>query len=77
MNMRILMIMLLFVFLNTAGCRTGTWHPSKDRSAWAEDHDECEKIIREGVRDNPQAYDTLDEMKLIKSCMRKKGWRNK
>jgi len=77
MKMRILVTLLLCIFLNTAGCRTGTWHPSKDRSEWGKDHAECEEIIRQGVRDNPQSYDTLDEMKLIKSCMGKKGWRNK
>jgi len=77
MKMRILVTLLLCIFLNTAGCRTGTWHQSKDRSEWGKDHAECEEIIRQGVRDNPQSYDTLDEMKLIKSCMGKKGWRNK
>jgi hypothetical protein len=72
-----LRVFLLSLILVTAGCRTGTWHPSKDRSEWAKDHAECEEIIRGGVRENPQSYDTMDEVKLIRSCMEKKGWRNK
>ena len=70
-------VFLLGALLVIAGCRTGTWHPSKDRAQWTKDHEECESIIREGIREHPDAYDTLDEMKLIKSCMQKKGWRNK
>ncbi len=77
MKKRLIRICLLGAILIVAGCGTGTWHPSKDRSEWSKDHAECEQIIRDGVRDNPQAYDTMDEMKLIKSCMEKKGWRNK
>jgi len=77
MKKRFLLVCLLSAILIAAGCRTGTWHPSKDSSEWGKDHAECEKIIRDGVRANPQSYDTMDEMKLIKSCMEKKGWRNK
>lgn len=69
--------LLLGLFLILAGCRTGTWHPHKDQSEWARDHAECEEIIRGGIRENPESYDTLDEMKLIRSCMEKKGWRKK
>lgn len=77
MKKRFLLVFMLSASLIVASCRTGTWHPSKERSEWGKDHAECEQIIRDGVRDNPASYDTLDEMKLIKSCMRKKGWRNK
>jgi len=69
--------LLLGVFLIMAGCRTGTWHPNKDQSEWGRDHAECEEIIRAGVRDSPETYDVVDEVKLIRSCMEKKGWRKK
>jgi len=77
MQKQFLLILVLVFGMALAGCRTGTWHPSKDRSEWGKDHAECEEIIRAGVRDNPESYDTMDEMKLIKSCMQKKGWRKK
>ena len=77
MQKHFLLVCLLGFVLALAGCRTGTWHPSKERSEWGKDHAECESIIRARVHDNPDAYDTLDEMKLIKSCMQKKGWRKK
>ena len=70
-----LLSILIGVILAMSGCRTGTRHPTKDRSEWGKDHAACEQIIRQGVRENPESYDTLDEMKLIKSCMQKKGWR--
>ena len=69
-----LLAFLLSAILVVTGCRTGTRHPTKDRSEWGQDHAECERLIRKGVRENPESYDTLDEMKLIKSCMQKKGW---
>jgi len=67
--------LLLSAALIVAGCGTGTRNSTKDRSEWGRDHAACERIIRKGVRENPESYDTLDEMNLIKSCMRKKGWR--
>jgi len=69
--------LMLGVLITVAGCRTGTWHPHKEQSEWGRDHAECEKIIRAGVRENPESYNTLDEVKLIRSCMAKKGWRKK
>ena len=77
MKKRFFRVFMLSAILIAAGCRTGTWHPSKERSEWGKDHAECERIIRDGVREDPQSYDTLDEMKLIKNCMQKKGWRHK
>ena len=69
--------MVLSVLLIIAGCRTGTWHPTKDQSEWSRDHAECEEIIRSGIRENPESYNVVDEVKLIRSCMEKKGWRKK
>jgi hypothetical protein len=77
MQKAFLLATLLGAILILAGCRTGTWHPSKDKSEWGRDHAECEQIIRDGIRENPESYDVVDEVKLIRSCMAKKGWRNK
>ena len=77
MKKRILLVFTVSAILTIASCSTGTWNPSKEKSEWGKDHAECEKIIRDGIRDNPQSYDTLDEVKLIRSCMEKKGWRKK
>lgn len=66
--------LLLSVFIFIAGCATGTWNPNKDQSEWAQDHADCEEIIRAGIRENPVTYNAVDEVKLIRSCMEKKGW---
>ncbi len=75
MQKKIALVLLLSIFLIACGSRTGTRHPSKDQSEWGTDHAECERIVRDGVRPNPEAYDTATEMRLIKTCMQKKGWR--
>ena len=77
MKKRFLLVLLLSAVLAIASSCTGTWNPNKEKSEWGKDHAECEETIRAGIRDNPQAYDTMDEMKLIKSCMKKKGWQKK
>jgi len=52
-------------------------HPTKDSSEWAADHAECEKIVRESIRESPDAYDIKDEVILIRKCMQQKGWKLK
>jgi hypothetical protein len=49
-------------------------HPTKTEREWAIDHKACEVWAREGIRDEPDTYDSMDEMKMIKSCMKQKGW---
>jgi hypothetical protein len=49
-------------------------HATKSEREWAVDHDACEKWARDIIRDAPDSYDYLDEMKMIKSCMQQKGW---
>jgi hypothetical protein len=65
---------LVFVFI-TAGCGYNLKHPTKPRSEWGKDHAECERWVRESIRENPDTYSAMDEMVLIKTCMKKKGWK--
>jgi len=82
----VLICMLLALF--ASGCATGTYHPTKPRSAWAKDHRECERQIRDIVREDPDMYDVYtdrehminyrsDEQRMTKECMRRKGWTTK
>lgn len=61
--------------LLVGACTHKPVHPTKSEREWAADHKACEEWAREGVRDEPDTYDSLDEMKMIKSCMKAKGWR--
>jgi hypothetical protein len=70
----VILAVLLSAFLVVAGCGTGTRNSSKPQSQWGADHAECEKSIRKGLSESPEAYDASQEMRLIKICMQKKGW---
>jgi hypothetical protein len=65
---------LLLLCLLTVSCTHKMVHPLKGDQEWTLDHDACEAWAREGIRDDPDTYDAFDEMKLINSCMRQKGW---
>ena len=80
-------LMLIMAFMVT-GCATGTYHPTKPRSEWANDHRDCERRVRAIVREDPDMYDTEvdrdfvmnnrpEEQRMIKECMRRKGWTSK
>jgi hypothetical protein len=71
---RIFLLLSLSLFLLAMGCSHKLQHPTKPRSEWANDHAECEKEVREFIRFSPDAYDVLDEMNMIKRCMKEKGW---
>jgi hypothetical protein len=74
MKKRALSLLVLFLFILVTGC-SGRWqHPTKPRSAWGQDHAKCEQLVRESIREAPDAYDAFDEQKLIKTCMKKMGW---
>jgi hypothetical protein len=60
--------------LYIGACTYKPVHPTKTDREWAADHKACEEWAREGVRKDPDTYDNLDEMKMIKSCMKQKGW---
>jgi len=55
-------------------CTHKPYHPEKSDREWAIDHEACEKWVREGIRDEPDTYDNFDEMRLIRQCMKDKGW---
>jgi len=56
------------------GCTHKPVHPTKSERDWAVDHTFCEEWAREGIRDDPDTYDAMDEMKMINQCMKQKGW---
>lgn len=67
------MTALVFSMMSTA-CTHKPYHPNKSNREWATDHQACERWAREGIRDEPDTYDAMDEMKMIRQCMRQKGW---
>jgi hypothetical protein len=58
----------------SAACTHKPTHPHKSDREWVIDHETCQKWVREGIRDKPDTYDFNDEMRLIRNCMRDKGW---
>lgn len=68
--------LLLAVALLAAisGCVRRMKHPTKPPSEWAVDHKACEKEAREFMNERPDNIDYGFEMKLIKNCMKEKGW---
>jgi hypothetical protein len=71
----IVFLALAVVLLSVSSCTHKPVHPDKSEQAWAYDHEACEKWVREGIRDEPDTYDNFDEMRLIRQCMKNKGWR--
>ncbi len=82
--------LMLATMLILAGCATGTYHPTKPRSEWANDHKDCERRVRDIVREDPDIYDgdmdmgrdfvvnhRSEEQRMVKECMRRKGWTSK
>jgi hypothetical protein len=63
------------MLLVAMGCTHKPVHSTKSEREWANDHKACEKWVREGIRDDPDTYDNFDEMRLIRQCMKDKGWR--
>lgn len=71
------MVLIIFLLLFVSGCISRMEHPTKSSTQWTKDHKACEQTVRKLIREDPDSYDTLDEMKLIETCMKKKGWRPK
>jgi hypothetical protein len=71
---RIFLLLSLSLFVLAIGCSHRLQHPTKPRSEWANDHAECEKEARGYIRSSPDAYGVVDEMNMIKGCMKRKGW---
>ena len=85
---KLITILVLITALAVAGCATGTYHPTKPRSEWANDHRDCERQARDIAREEPDLYGEdvdqnfvmnyrTEEQRMIKECMRRKGWTTK
>jgi hypothetical protein len=55
-------------------CTHKAYHPTKSEREYTIDHQVCEVFVREGIRQDPDTYDRFDEMRLIRQCMKDKGW---
>lgn len=75
MKKRALLYLFAAAALMTAACTHRPYHPTKSDRQWAVDHEECEKSVLTEIREEPAGYDEFDEMKMIKACMKAKGWR--
>ena len=64
----------LMMSLALVSCTHKPYHPTKTDREWTIDHEACEVSVRESIRSEPDTYDYLDEMKMIKNCMKEKGW---
>lgn len=69
-----LTLMAAAIWMVTASCTHKPYHPTKSEREWTIDHEACEVWVREGIRDEPDTYDNFDEMRLIRRCMKEKGW---
>ena len=65
---------VLVMSLALVSCTHKPYHPTKTDREWTIDHEACEVSVRDGIRSEPDTYDDLDEMKMIKNCMKEKGW---
>lgn len=85
---KLAVMLMLMLFMIVAGCATGTYHPTKPRSEWAKDHRDCERQVRSIVREDPELYGSevdqefginyrSEEQRMVKECMRRKGWTSK
>lgn len=77
MQPRHLLIIVSAATVMAAACTHRPYHPTKSDREWATDHKACEISVRTEIRDAeaPSTYDAMDEMRMIKACMKTKGWR--
>lgn len=68
------LFLVLTISLLIVSCTHKPYHPTKSEREWTIDHEACEVWVREGIRDDPDTYDNFDEMRLIRQCMKDKGW---
>lgn len=69
-----LSLLVLAISMVSTSCTHKPFHPTKSDREWTIDHEVCEVWVREGIRDDPDTYDNFDEMRLIRQCMKDKGW---
>ena len=67
-------LIVLAAWLPVISCTHTPYHPDKTDREWTIDHEACERWVREGIRSEPDTYDNFDEMRLIRECMKNKGW---
>lgn len=68
-------IMVVAASILLSACTHKPFHPTKTEREWTIDHQACEMSVRADIRSDPDTYDAMDEMKMIKRCMQEKGWR--
>ena len=67
-------LLILAICILAIGCGVKWQHPTKPQSEWGKDHAECERMVRESIRETPDTYGVSDEIILIRNCMKRKGW---
>jgi outer membrane lipopolysaccharide assembly protein LptE/RlpB len=70
-------LLLCTLFLLLSGCDRPFQHPTKSPNQWSDDHAQCEKMVRDALRNSSDANDPMFEARLINTCMKKKGWRKR
>ncbi len=71
---KIFFLLILASYILAIGCSLKWQHPTKPESEWGKDHLECERLVRDSIREAPSTYDVSDEIVLIRNCMKHKGW---
>jgi hypothetical protein len=69
-----LSFVIVMASMTMMACIQRPVHPTKSQREWVSDHAACEKSVRADIRVDPDTYDNFDEMRLIRQCMRDKGW---
>ena len=69
-----LSLLALAIWMVSVSCTHKPYHPTKSEREYTIDHQACEVFVREGIREEPDTYDNFDEMRLIRQCMKDKGW---
>ncbi|MCG6909353.1 MAG: hypothetical protein LJE94_04425 [Deltaproteobacteria bacterium] len=86
--MKKITVLIFALAVVVTACATATYHPTKPRSEWGSDHRDCERQVRAIIREDPDIYgddigrdfsfhNHTEEQRMIKECMRRKGWRKK
>ena len=73
MKHTIVILVILFI-LSFSGCGKQLKHPTKSRSEWSHDNEACQKLVHEMMQEGDTPPDPGHEMRLIRECMKKKGW---
>lgn len=73
-NLSWMVFLVLAISIASSSCTHKPYHPNKSEREWTIDNEDCQQSVREGIRDEPDTYDNFDEMRLIRQCMKDKGW---